>query len=244
MVHVYPSRKVGTCKEAFDDEEDAVRLQTSTATKIVKSHTSRHRHCTTQNFTKAAKTTLALDLLRTCRQIHQEAALLPFKCNLFSLRSVGDLDRFIGALVTMQAQAVERISLVLPASIFHTPASFRTQTLDKLTGLKALTAFIEFEYNLDVRLFVNEERYRDAMGETIASFAKSPITSAHVAVCDTEYFQSRRAPYELVPAPLAAKWTKRVEGLLTMSVDEKQAMAAERLERLEEETMQKEDEEI
>ncbi|KAK5164682.1 uncharacterized protein LTR77_009888 [Saxophila tyrrhenica] len=53
----------------------------------------------------------SIALLRTCKQIHHESALLPFKINTFSFRSAMELERFANRLLPCQREALVDITL-------------------------------------------------------------------------------------------------------------------------------------
>lgn len=53
---------------------------------------------------------LDLAILRTCRQIHREAALIPYESNKFAFSKGEDFDLFVSAkLNAQQRQAIQRI---------------------------------------------------------------------------------------------------------------------------------------
>lgn len=56
----------------------------------------------------------ALGLTAICRQIHAEAALLPFKMSTFQIRSDGSFPRFLGKLSKRQQDAISTVELIAP----------------------------------------------------------------------------------------------------------------------------------
>lgn len=49
-------------------------------------------------------------LLQTCRQIHSEAALIPYLSNTFSFTNLTSIDQFLRRLIPQQARAVQHIA--------------------------------------------------------------------------------------------------------------------------------------
>lgn len=83
---------------------------------------------------------LSLGLLVVCRQIHAEAALIPFMANAFSFSSGVVLHHFARHLIKDQKQAITSIGFILghPDDVggTHYPTAF---DLKKLSGAKHLT---------------------------------------------------------------------------------------------------------
>ncbi|KAK3624342.1 hypothetical protein LTR56_021060 [Elasticomyces elasticus] len=99
---------------------------------------SRHQQCSGSGTVK--RTSLPMAALQTCRQVHEEAALLPFQRNEFSCALI-TLGPFLQSLFQSQARAIESVTL-------HCRHPYRTITLKKLVkaklkALKALTYFVE-----------------------------------------------------------------------------------------------------
>lgn len=77
----------------------------------------------------------ALSLFRTCRQVYQEAALLPFRLNSFSIHRGGTLFEFLNGLIPSQQRAIRQITIVCTGS----PSTLSTTLIQKLAGLRSLT---------------------------------------------------------------------------------------------------------
>ncbi|KAK5765418.1 hypothetical protein LTS12_004431 [Elasticomyces elasticus] len=86
-----------------------------------------------------------LSVLRTCRQIHQEAALLPYQLNNFMCPGTEWLGPFLQTLVPAQAYAIENLTFSNIST--HNTLTFQNLVKVKLKGLKHLTCFVEFSHN-------------------------------------------------------------------------------------------------
>lgn len=71
-------------------------------------YTKRHRACESGTVTDEAPK-LRLDLLRTCRQIHHEAALLPFQLNTFGFFETRCIIPFLKRLSVGQQRAIATV---------------------------------------------------------------------------------------------------------------------------------------
>lgn len=80
-------------------------------------------------------------LLLACRQIYQEAALIPFTSNTFTFEGIACLKQFLLALMPCQARALTRILLVvgeLDIYALPKPLAIPDPMLADLTGLRSL----------------------------------------------------------------------------------------------------------
>ncbi|KAK4899814.1 ATP synthase mitochondrial F1 complex assembly factor 2 [Elasticomyces elasticus] len=88
------------CQVPNDDEETARQITYHNGldgtTQCFRTYGTRHRDCHRRGDAKGA--TLPLAVLRTCRQMHQEAALLPFQLNEFSFSWIVNLAPFLQSL--------------------------------------------------------------------------------------------------------------------------------------------------
>lgn len=84
---------------------------------------------------------LSLSLLRVCRQIHQEAALLPFSLNTFITTRMEDLVDFAATLTASQRGAIEALSLRV-GSFFEYLSDYPI-ALPRFEGLRSLTLNVE-----------------------------------------------------------------------------------------------------
>ena len=99
---------------------------------------SRHEQCGfsfSNELLNAVRHHLSLTLLLTCRQIHEEAALIPFANNTFELPY--GAAQCLSALLTAQAQAIQSVVLVFDHG--DTAKATNAMILErKLRGLKRL----------------------------------------------------------------------------------------------------------
>ena len=102
----------------------------------------RHQHCSFWSYNAQARGSgLSLRALAVCRQIHQEAALLPYQRNTFSFDSLNSVAPFLQSLYSAQAHAIESISLA--GSGGRITRTLQGLIRTKLKGLRSLTWFIE-----------------------------------------------------------------------------------------------------
>ncbi|KAK3072504.1 hypothetical protein LTR53_006686 [Teratosphaeriaceae sp. CCFEE 6253] len=91
---------------------------------------------------------LSIAVLQVCRQIHQDAALLPFLGNEFTFDGAGALLRFTRHILLPQSRSLRRVTLVLRNT---DPAHLRNVHRlmgSKLQGVRDLTLLLE---SLDTR---------------------------------------------------------------------------------------------
>lgn len=99
---------------------------------------------------------LSLALLRVCRQVHSEAALLPFTTNTFVFEYVEDLSTITtsaitGKLIPEQRQAITNIALVHSNLRDLGFGRITLASLDKLSGLRNLTILANVSYDLKIK---------------------------------------------------------------------------------------------
>lgn len=96
---------------------------------------TRHEHARCELFepdSETEPTGLSLALLRVCRQIHNETALLPYLMNTFAFKGPDDFDIFVGNLLAAQRRAIRRI-------IIYGVLEHEHHWLDSLSKLSGLT---------------------------------------------------------------------------------------------------------
>lgn len=98
---------------------------------------------------------LTLSALLVCRQIHQEAALLPFTANIFVFIDPSDLGRFMRKLVVGQSRYITAVTLLARHNYYQgdddppRQDTLRRLFTVKLTGLKQLVFVAEFMHLRD-----------------------------------------------------------------------------------------------
>ena len=123
------------CNADIDDRETAKRIMSDDSIRAT-SYEERHEDCKRESL--AVHRTL--ELLKACREVHAEAALLPFRENTSVFAFLDDVEEFLLKLVHAQARAVLSIVLVNPYYVAKTREIER-----KLTGLASLTYFMDLE---------------------------------------------------------------------------------------------------
>ena len=124
---------------------------------------------------------LNLSVLGVCRQIHREAALIPYEANVFSLQSPCTVEPFLSALVSAQARAVRNLTLSRVGT--YRLVGDRRLIGRKLRGLRDLTCSVSFN---NIR-FLGRVEYGDetrkAVARNVVQFGEyAPLRSVAVAV--------------------------------------------------------------
>ena len=117
-------------KNAVDDEAVELFRYSKTTTEVPRYH-RRHPECFHKEDSRPAK--YSCSLIRTCRQTHREAALLPFQINTFSFTSSTDLRMWLPRLMAKQQRAIACIELGYWNHFRRQPR------MKNLIGLKKLT---------------------------------------------------------------------------------------------------------
>jgi hypothetical protein len=94
-----------------------------------------------------------LSLLRTCRQIYQEARLIPFTSNCFRIKNEAGFQTWLDELDTPQQEAIAELHLVtlgvmqMVGHLYHVPKlSPNTPIIQRLPGLRKLCIEIGSQY--------------------------------------------------------------------------------------------------
>ncbi|KAK3651651.1 hypothetical protein LTR56_005459 [Elasticomyces elasticus] len=154
-----------------DVEGQIATIKASQTKDYRKQHSDVHKACFDHKRTTSTGLELGLPLLEICRQVHQEAALLPFAENHFSFATTAAFDDFIRLVLLHQARTLQHISLVVDPPTFNLHPA-RQLLKSKLQGLKHLKIYVE----LPRRFMLEEAR----ISQNIAVFEPSPIESASV----------------------------------------------------------------
>ncbi|KAK5738468.1 hypothetical protein LTR17_005996 [Elasticomyces elasticus] len=154
-----------------DAEGQIATIKASQTKDYRKQHSDIHKACIDHKSGTATSLELSLELLQVSRQIHQEAALLPFAENHFSFATTAAFDDFIQHILLSQARTLQHISLVVDPPTFNLHPA-RQLLKSKLQGLKHLKIYVE----LPRRFMLEDAR----ISQSIAVFEPSPIISASV----------------------------------------------------------------
>lgn len=210
------------CNNVIGDKDDALACKAKNQVEPQSSYSQRHLLC--GPLAIPGDEQLPISILQTCRQIHQEAALLPFTDNTLSFRSGQALEAYVKSILLFQARAIRSITFApkLYASgrgndLFTTYVSYTSaSTLDmKLKSLKELVVFVEHE---DHGGLPNARHPTvDLVADYMALFGRLTITSATVAVYNvppTQQTYNRRTPNGVVSAEVSRIWAEQQEQLL------------------------------
>lgn len=147
-------------------------------------------------------------LTRVCRQIHQEAALLPFADNEFSFSSMIALETFLKAIVPSQARALQTILVVLGDFSDRGGGAQLTRFFNgRLHSLHNLIILLEVHtpwHSLD---FVNVADSKARRSHLILQFSHLPLDSVSVVTYMTRY----EPFYGRVPVEGVRSWEERIE---------------------------------
>jgi hypothetical protein len=95
-----------------------------------------------------------LSLLRTCRQIYQEARLIPFTSNRFRIKNESGFQTWLDELDTSQQEAIAELHLVtlgamqMVGHLYYVPKLLpTTQIIQRLPGLRKLCIEIRSQSN-------------------------------------------------------------------------------------------------
>ncbi|KAK5684904.1 hypothetical protein LTS10_002979 [Elasticomyces elasticus] len=119
---------------------------------------------------------LRLAIIQSCRQTHQETALLPYQNNKFVCLDFENLACFLRTLVLEQARAIETLTV-------HVRWPYATATVKnllgrKLKGLRTLTCFLEMGNDIDDNL--NADVVNSKWTDSVLQFQDLELTSARV----------------------------------------------------------------
>ncbi|TKA61970.1 hypothetical protein B0A55_10671 [Friedmanniomyces simplex] len=123
-------------------------------------------------------------LLKDCRQIDQEAALMPFQESAFTMKTES-LRVFLLALVPAQSQALRSLLLFadVPEPAWGWPNNLRRFFVDaRLTNLRHLLVLLNVPTSLDTEMFAGDERIRANMLDDFTIFRRMPLSTITVAI--------------------------------------------------------------
>ncbi|GAB1741814.1 hypothetical protein NU219Hw_g7221t1 [Hortaea werneckii] len=141
-------------------------------------------------------------VLRVCRQIHDEAALLPFVANFFSFARFTSLSRFLDRLLPAQAHAIQQLAWLEHSnwsSHWHHAAGLALRR--RVPSLSQVVVFVEFR-QASVELFLRNGHTRGVRSADLSEFlrglacgslAKSHVAPLHPSssLKDREQFKGR-----------------------------------------------------
>ena len=232
----YKRTGIGTnyaiCRAKIDDKDVAAAIKAGYGDKqdsdsTSKGYTPTHEQCTFCTWAckkDCEHSRLPLSLLAACRQVHDEAALLPYTGNTFSL-AIHSVEPFLKALVPAQAHAIERMILVVDRE--HHTKSFKTLLRRKLKGLKDIICFFETSCDVhDGTPFATRPELSTHLADTLLQFRQSPMAHAIVTIkTDWELWLWRRRHSTAARAEFeyntTRQWARTLEEKLVASANNK-----------------------
>ncbi|KAF7189140.1 hypothetical protein HII31_09562 [Pseudocercospora fuligena] len=127
------------CQRDTTELEDARAYKACQEAKNQETFTQRHSKCQLSGGGSKPTSDFSLDFLRVCRQIHQEAALMPFQDNTFIFDDIIDLEGFVEFQIPAQVAAIQHISL--DCRSFESDEAFEKRLQKKLGKLKNFIVF-------------------------------------------------------------------------------------------------------
>ncbi|KAK4556799.1 hypothetical protein LTR86_006370 [Recurvomyces mirabilis] len=146
VIHLQPKGKHTICQSNVDDFELATSLMAVNdgQPKRRPSYNDHHALCKNQHYRTTGTLTLPLRLLQVARQIHQEAALLPYCENTFTAGPVMDLADFAACLISEHARSMRRV--VIHHTLPSQPAAWLADLKilgSRLSGVQKLAVMRE-----------------------------------------------------------------------------------------------------
>ncbi|RMY68018.1 hypothetical protein D0863_07392 [Hortaea werneckii] len=113
-----------------------------------------------------------VSVLRVCRQIHDEAALIPFIANFFSFARFTSLSRFLDRLVPAQAHAIERLAWLEHSNwSSHWNHAAGVALRRRLPSLSQGVVFVEFR-QASIELFLRNGHTRGVRAADLSDFLR------------------------------------------------------------------------
>lgn len=127
-----------------------------------------------------------LNILAVCRQIHREAALIPYELSTFSFCRLTDLKPFTIALAQEQRHTVHSVYLsILRECAEITTAHMTEHSIRALKGVRNLAIFYELSVHGPRRMTffdVRDPAQQDAEFEKIFAFGDAALESVNVVI--------------------------------------------------------------
>lgn len=154
-IHIEPyTFSASVCTAAVNDNDTVRALRQGDA--LIEAHDAwktRHSACTEHlaaytmfqgpiDREEIGRHPYGVALLQTCRQVHSEAALLPFKINTFAIHWLRSLPSFLASLMRAQQRSIRAVTVY--SSRFDLQPGRPHLKTRHLTGLTRLTLFEEY----------------------------------------------------------------------------------------------------
>ncbi|KAK3627133.1 hypothetical protein LTR56_012560 [Elasticomyces elasticus] len=193
------------CQTLEDSIASGNEVSEAAATIVKEDYHTKHSKCWYTH-----KNRLGLRLLRVCRQVHQEAALLPYQENNFVMeRGFLTLSSFLMALMPVQSQALHNLEIVVDYPTYGEPddqlkSAYIRARLPKLRSLVVLV-------QVNKRKPDFSEKVREQISAKALLFRHLPLSSVTVA---SHYLNK----YVNIPAEAKA-WSTGLEEKLLLRYD-------------------------
>ncbi|KAK3648713.1 hypothetical protein LTR56_000986 [Elasticomyces elasticus] len=194
------------CQTREDSTASGNEVSEAAETIVKEDYHTKHSKCW-----NTPKNRLGLRLLRVCRQVHQEAALLPYQENNFVMeRGFLTLSRFLMALMPVQSQALHSLEIVVEYPTYGEPddqlkSAYIRARLPKLRSLVVLV-------QLRKGTVFFPKTVREQIAAKILLFRHLPLSSMTVA---TQYLEK----YALMSLEVAKAWSTGLEEKLLQRYD-------------------------
>ncbi|KAK5691110.1 hypothetical protein LTR97_011762 [Elasticomyces elasticus] len=203
------------CRNTTSDHDLARNVKADKETVRFRAYQNHHAGCMPANHDDIkgkAEHRLHLNVLRACRQIHQEAAILPYAENVLAFTSNSSLDYFFDTLILEQARALQRIVIThydrdVPR---HDRPLCAKYLESKLKSLEELTVFVEFSGGDRAREFSNVEHDRECVARELMAFDGVLIKDVTVAAYNVEAGFGLGSRH-VVSRELLEDWVKGIE---------------------------------
>ena len=120
---------------------------------------------------------LDTQVLCVCKQIHQDASLLPYQENAFPFKSTSALEGFLGKVGKEQAGCIKRLAIQF---LHHRRDDGHVQLVQQmLYGVKELVIFVGLHASSGHDKFKKEE-YREAVYTSFLQYGRLPALSSAV----------------------------------------------------------------
>ncbi|RMY83760.1 hypothetical protein D0861_07276 [Hortaea werneckii] len=173
------------CRLPLDPELEVVRLREGEQNP----HHLRHFRCfeppDQQSSNPRDQPQGLVSVLRVCRQIHDEAALLPFVVNFFSFARFTSLSRFLDRLLPAQVHAIQRLAWLEHSNwSSHWSHAAGIALRRRIPSLSQVVVFVEFR-QASVELFLRNGYTRGVRAADLSEFlrglAGGSLAKANVA---------------------------------------------------------------
>ncbi|KAK5738469.1 hypothetical protein LTR17_005997 [Elasticomyces elasticus] len=167
--------RAGLCRSTTPTSEHVALIKAYQTSEPRDCQSATHPDCVDDD-SRTLEVELGLSVLKSCRQVHQEAALLPFANNHFYFSCGAAVINFVRYILLHQARTIRSMSLVI-GHRFDYLYTARRLLKSKLRGLRHFGCIVQLSVPF---AFAGVVKARFA--RHLSVFAPSPLVSALVAV--------------------------------------------------------------